>query len=77
MMMKSLPCWKVGTFSPWPIFLLKLLSIYYVPGCFLSTPAAERRENRKMEERLLDAARDGDCGAAAELVSSGHVQQIM
>lgn len=26
-----------------------------------------------MEERLLNAARDGDCGAMAQLVSSGHL----
>ncbi|KAB5579056.1 hypothetical protein PHYPO_G00190340 [Pangasianodon hypophthalmus] len=38
--------------------------------------AAERREGRKLEERLLDAARDGDCGAVAQLLSKNRPPDI-
>ncbi|XP_047668967.1 oxysterol-binding protein-related protein 2 [Tachysurus fulvidraco] len=38
--------------------------------------AAERREGRKMEERLLDAARDGDCGVVAQLLSKSRPPDV-
>ncbi|KAG7330507.1 hypothetical protein KOW79_006729 [Hemibagrus wyckioides] len=38
--------------------------------------AAERREGRKNEERLLDAARDGDCGVVAQLLSKNRPPDV-
>ncbi|XP_053486123.1 oxysterol-binding protein-related protein 1 [Ictalurus furcatus] len=38
--------------------------------------AAERREGKKMEERLLDAARDGDCGAVAQVLSKNKPPDV-
>ncbi|GAA6075366.1 oxysterol-binding protein-related protein 2, partial [Tachysurus ichikawai] len=38
--------------------------------------AAERREGRKMEERLLDASRDGDCGVVAQLLSKSRPPDV-
>ncbi|KAF7706666.1 hypothetical protein HF521_019920 [Silurus meridionalis] len=38
--------------------------------------AAERRECRKVQERLLNAARDGDCGAVAQLFSKNRPPDV-
>lgn len=37
------------------------------------TPAAERTEERKLEEELLEAAREGDLSTLTRLVSAGGV----
>lgn len=39
------------------------------PPLLLLTPAAERTEERKLEEELMEAAREGDLSTLTQLVS--------
>lgn len=48
-------------------------NLYVSPlfSLLFGTPAAERTEERKLEEELLDAAREGDLSTLTRLVSAG------
>lgn len=63
------------------VFHLFMQADYSVSNVYVSTlfsllsgtPAAERTEERKLEEELLEAAREGDLSTLTRLVSAGGV----
>lgn len=59
---------------PYELLVQRLNHYIHASFCLLSwTPAAERTEERKLEEELLDAAREGDLSALTRLVSTNWI----
>lgn len=49
---------------------IALLCVFDTNLILSLTPAAERTEERKLEEELLDAAREGDLSSLSQLVGA-------
>lgn len=66
-MMKSLQCLRVPNDEFFPFEHSQLFA--FVPSkCLFFAAAAERREMRRKEGKLLEAAREGDISALSNMV---------